>query len=467
MEADERDAMFLTFIGAADTVTGSKTLVEANGRRFLVDCGLFQGPREVRARNWEPFPIPPDGIDAVVLTHAHLDHCGYIPALVRDGFDGPIYCTPNTASLSAIILRDSAKLQEEDTAFAAKKGYSRHAEPRPLYDIDDAEQAITQLRQVEFGVDVHPIPGVTARFDPAGHILGSSIVTVGDGRRTIVFSGDLGRGIHPLLKPPVPPAGADVVVIESTYGDEEHADVDVEIDRLAAAITRTIKRGGTVLIPAFAVDRTEVLLKALHDLQDTYRIPKVPIHVDSPMALEAMRVYREAIADGDPELLTSAVAVGPDIITPRNLFESRTPEESKHLDVGGARIVVSASGMGTGGRVVHHLKALLPVPVNTVILAGFQAAGTPGRALLEGATQLKLHGQYVKVRAEIVAIDAFSVHADASELLDWLRASEPQLTQVFVNHGEPQAARALLAAIDEQLDVCVTIPMPGERVAIA
>ena len=458
--------MFLTFLGAAGTVTGSKTLVESGGHRFLLDCGLFQGPHEIRRRNWEVLPIEPNEIASVVLTHAHLDHCGYLPALVRDGFDGPVYCTPNTARLAAIVLRDSATLQEEDTAFATRKGYSKHAEPRPLYDTEDAEQAIRQFQPVEFHTDFHPAAGITARFDPAGHILGSAIVTVSDGERTVVFSGDLGRGTDPLLRPPAQPVGAHAIVLESTYGDREHADVDPELDRLAAAITRTLKRGGTVVIPAFAVDRTEVILKALHDLQDTHRIPKSPIHVDSPMALEAMRVYREAIVDGDDELLSSTVAMGPDIIEPGNLFESRTPDESKRLDAGGARIIVSASGMATGGRVVHHLKAFLPDPDSTIVLAGFQAAGTPGAALASGARQMKFHGQYVKVRAEVISIDAFSVHADASELLDWLRSADGQLTHVFVNHGEDDAARSLATKIEEDLDLVAVVPLAGERVAV-
>ena len=458
--------MKLTFLGAVGTVTGSRFAVSTPAGTVLVDCGLFQGPRQIRERNWADFPLNPADISAVVLTHAHLDHCGYVPALVRDGFTGPIYATPNTAALAAIVLRDSAKLQEEDTDFARRKGFSRHAEPRPLYGLEDAEQAIAQFRVVEFRTDVSPVPGVTVRFDPAGHILGSSIVTVSDGIRTIVFSGDLGRDNHPLLRPPSPPDGADVVVLESTYGDRVHEETDAEIELLAQAITRTIKRKGTVVIPAFAVDRTEVLLKALHDLQDTNRIPKVPIHVDSPMALAAMRVYREAITDGDAELLTAAVAQGPDIIDPQNLFEATTPDESKRLDTGGARIILSASGMGSGGRVVHHLKALLPDPDNTVILAGYQAVGTPGRALLDGARELKFHGEYVKVRAEIVDIGAFSVHADADELMEWLTSTRERPREVFIVHGEPQASAALAQRIEDELDLIAVVPDLGERVTI-
>ena len=459
--------MFLTFLGGVGTVTGSKTLVETEEGRLLVDCGLFQGPREIRERNWQPFPIAPERIDAVILTHAHLDHCGYLPALVRDGFTGPVYCTPNTAGLAAIVMRDSARLQEEDTAFARRKGFSRHAQPQPLYDSADAEQAISQLTAIEFRTDFSPIAQVTARFDPAGHILGSSITTITDARgHTTVFSGDLGRDIHPLLIKPMHPLDADAIVIESTYGDRAHEDVDAELDELANAITRTVKRGGTVVIPAFAVDRTEVLIKALRDLQDQHRIPLAPISVDSPMALAAMRIYREAITDGDPEIRTSVAAHGPSIIDLPNLREATTPQESMALDRGGAQIIISASGMGTGGRVVHHLKAHLPDKDNTVVLVGYQAVGTLGRMLSEGATEVKIHGKYVRVRAEIVKVGAFSVHADADELLEWIRSADRLPSQVFINHGEPQSSAALAERIREEFDIVAVVPTPGERVAV-
>lgn len=460
--------MFLTFIGATGTVTGSKTLIEAGSGRFLVDCGLFQGPREIRARNWEPFPTDPAELGSVILTHAHLDHCGYLPALVRDGFAGPVYCSPNTAELVPIILRDSAKLQEEDTAFARKKGFSRHAEPRPLYDVDDAEHAIALLAPVQFGTAFHPVDGATAHLDPGGHILGSSVITIVDEAKghTVVFSGDLGRGNHPLLRAPEPPCEANAIVVESTYGDREHEDVEQEMDAMAAAITRTLKRGGTVVIPAFAVDRTEVLLKALRSLQDQQRIPVAPIHIDSPMALAGMRVYVAAIQDGDPEINSATVAEGPDAIDLPNLHEATTPQQSMALDQGGARIIVSASGMGSGGRVTHHLKALLPDRDNTVLLVGFQAVGTPGRMLQDGAHEIKIHGQYVAVRAEVVSIEAFSVHADSSELIDWLKECPSRPTQVFVNHGEPEAAHALANRIREEWDVAVTVPQTGERIYV-
>jgi metallo-beta-lactamase family protein len=459
--------MFLTFLGGVGTVTGSKTLVETEDGRVLVDCGLFQGPREIRERNWQPFPMAPERINAVILTHAHLDHCGYLPALVRDGFTGPVYCTPNTAELAAIIMRDSARLQEEDTAYARKKGFSRHAQPQPLYDSSDAEQAITQIVPIEFGATFWPIPEMTGRFDHGGHILGSSIVTLTDARgRTTVFSGDLGRDAHPLLVEPMHPLDADAIVIESTYGDREHEDMDAELDELAAAITRTVKRGGSVVIPAFAVDRTEVLIKALRDLQDQHRIPIVPMSVDSPMALAALKVYRSAIADGDSEIRSSAIAQGPGIIDLPNLREAVTPQDSMALDRGGAQIIISASGMGTGGRVVHHLKALLPDKDNTVVLVGYQAVGTLGRMLADGADQVKIHGGYVRVRAEIVKVGAFSVHADKDELIDWIRSADRLPTQVFINHGEPQSSAALAEQIREEFDIVAVVPAPGERVAV-
>lgn len=457
--------MFLTFLGAAGTVTGSKTLVEDGRTRVLVDCGLYQGPRELRERNWEPLPIDPAELDAIVLTHAHLDHCGYLPALVRDGYAGPVLCSDNTADLAAIVLRDSARLQEEDTAYARRSGYSRHAQPKPLYGLEDAEAAIGLLQRVPFGEPVR-IGELDIAFSPGGHILGSSTITVRSTDRAVAFSGDLGRPSHPLLREPAPPPAVDALVLESTYGDRAHEDVQSELDELAAVITRTIKRGGTVLIPAFAVDRTEVLLHALRELQDQQRIPKVPIHADSPMALASLAVYRAAIEDGDAELRSSVIAHGPSVIDLPNLHEATTVDDSKALDRGGARIVISASGMGSGGRVVHHLKALLPDSRNTVVLVGFQAVGTPGRALLEGTPQLKVHGQYVKVRAEIVSIEAFSVHADAGELIAWARAAESLPAEVFCVHGEPDAATALATRISEELDIVAVVPQIGERVSI-
>ena len=459
--------MFLTFIGAAGTVTGSKTLVEAGDGSFLVDCGMFQGPREVRERNWEEFPRDPRSLSSIVLTHAHLDHCGYLPRLVRDGFDGPVFCSPNTAELVPIILRDSAKLQEEDTAWARKKGYSRHADPEPLYGIEDALRAIAQLQPVEFGTDFSPVAGVTAQFDPGGHILGSSIVTVIENAtgRTVVFSGDLGRGNHPLLTAPAPPPECDAVVVESTYGDREHEDVEEEIDEMAAAITRTLKRGGSVVIPAFAVDRTEVLLYHLRMLHDAGHLPDVPVFVDSPMALAALRIYREAFEqradDVRPELHDAGELF--DLPTLDEVFDSEASKAvSRH---GGPAIIIAGAGMATGGRVVHHLKQFLPDPRNSVALVGFQSIGTRGRQLLDGATSVKIHGQYVRVKAEVCDLTGFSVHADASELLDWVGSATGDPT-VFVFHGENDAAEALRLNIERRHDFAAVVPDYAERITL-
>ncbi len=459
--------MFLTFLGGVGTVTGSKTLVQTDEGSFLVDCGLFQGGRELRRRNWEPLGFDARDIDSVVLTHAHLDHCGYLPALVKQGFSGPIYCTATTAGLTAIVLRDSARLQEEDTAYARRKGYSRHAQPEPLYTIEDAERAIALLTPVAMDTDIAPTSDAIARFHPAGHILGSATVTVRDERdRTVVFSGDLGRTNHPLLHRSAQPLGAHAIVVESTYGDRDHPDFDAEIDELADAINRTVKRGGTVIIPAFAVDRTEVLLVALRRLQDAHRIPVVPIFVDSPMALRALQVYRAAIADGDAQIRSSVLAEGTSILDMPNVQEATTPEESMALDHPGARIIVSASGMATGGRVVHHLKAFLPQRETTVILVGYQAVGTLGRLLADGAETVKIHGRIIRVRAEIVDVDAFSVHADADELLEWIASADPPAQQVLINHGEPEAAAALAHRIAHECDIAAIVPEPGERIRV-
>lgn len=464
--------MRITFLGAAGTVTGSRFLVSTDKGRILVDCGMFQGPRAVRRRNWDPFPVPPASIDAVVLTHAHLDHCGYLPALVKQGFDGPVFCSPNSARLVPIILTDSARLQEEDTTYARKAGYSRHTDPKPLYDTTDAESAIALLEPREFGSAFHVLDDVTCELAPGGHILGSSVVTLtqigieGTSAR-IVFSGDLGRGNHPLLVGPEPPLDADVVVMECTYGDRDHADVDAELEEMAAAITDTVERGGTVVVPAFAVDRTEVLLDALGRLIDHHRIPRVPIYVDSPMALAAFRVYREAIADADPEITTATATEGIDRIHLENLREAHSPEESKNLDTPGPKIIVSASGMASGGRVTHHLKYFLPHPNNCVLLVGYQAVGTPGQQLRDGAQSVRIHGQDIPVRASVVDIEAFSVHADRSELVEWLGASRTRPAAVYLVHGEPEAAAALARDITDRWSIPAFIAEDGASVEVA
>lgn len=467
-----RTAAVLTFLGGAATVTGSKTLVEQHGHRVLVDCGLFQGLRELRRRNWEPLPVDPAGLDAVVLSHAHLDHCGYLPALVRQGFTGPVLCTPGTAELAAIVLRDSARLMVEEARYAREGGWSRHDSPQPLYDEADAEKAVAALQVVPDGITgatlAEAAPGIGVRLPSAGHILGSASPVLELDGLVLGFSGDLGRPGHPLLHRPEPPPAADALVVESTYGDRRHP-VPAP-DRLAEVIRRTVARGGSVVVPAFAVDRTEAVLIALSDLMRAQAIPQVPVFVDSPMALAALRVYREALSCGDPQLRPEMVdryRSGDDPFDPGDLRVARTPEESMRLNEPTMPcIIVSASGMATGGRVVHHLAHLLPDRRTTVLLVGYQAVGTRGRALADGARELKIHGGYVPVRAEVVLLDDFSVHADADDLLAWLRGAPAEPGICFVNHGEEQASAALAERIRQELDWCAVVPRPGERVVV-
>jgi metallo-beta-lactamase family protein len=473
----------LTFYGAAGTVTGSKFLLDGARTRLLVDCGLYQGEKRWRARNWEDLPVPPDTIDAVALTHAHLDHCGYLPALVRGGFAGPALTTAGTAALAAVILRDSARLQEEEAEGARRGGWSRHDPPLPLYDVADAERAIAALQPLRpagaagaadpgaaaptaapdaESVRVGPGPGAELTFVRAGHILGSSSVLVEIDGSSVLFSGDLGRPDHPVLLPRARPPAARTVVIESTYGDRAHPEVDLEHHVMADAIRRTIGRGGTVVIPAFAVDRTEIVLLAIADLIERHAIPDVPVWVDSPMALAALDIYR------DP---AHAAELRPDALERlrrlHGLRTAHTAEESIRLNTPGTPcIIVSASGMATGGRVIHHLRHLLPQARNSVLLTGYQAVGTRGRDLQEGAREVKITGHYVPVRAEIVTLDDFSVHADADELLAWLGEQPETPEAVHVVHGEPAAAQALADGIRREFDCAVSVPRYGERVLL-
>ena len=443
----------LTFLGAAGTVTGSRFAVSTDRGDVLVDAGLYQGPAELRRRNWHPDELPAADLDAVVVTHAHLDHCGYLPRLVREGFRGPVRCTPETAELMAIVLRDSAHLQEEDARLANEGGWSKHRPALPLYDLSDVERTLELLDPVD---DDHPAflaPGISVRLTPAGHILGSSCALVEAEGRRAVFSGDLGRGTHPLLAPAGPPPEAATVVVESTYGDRRHPPADDDV--LAAAVRRTVRRGGSVLVPAFAVDRTELVLLELHRLMSTGRIPRVPVHLDSPMALAALDVYRRSSADLGAAIDGLRLRAVADAAGSMRLNDPSTPS-----------IVISASGMATGGRVVHHLAHQLPNPRNCVVLTGYQAVGTRGRQLLDGARQLKMHGRYVPVRAEVVDVTTFSVHADADELLAWLGSAGPPEV-VYVVHGEASASAALARRIDDELGWCAVVPHLGERVRLA
>ena len=445
-------------------MTGSKFLLETDTARVLLDCGLFQGAKKLRLRNWAPLPFDPATVDAVVLSHAHLDHCGYIPAFVRDGFHGPIYASHGTAALAAIVLEDSGHLQEEDADFANRAGFSKHRPALPLYTEEDAVRSLDGFRRIGFGSPHRVADGVEVELRTAGHILGASSVVVRvAGGPTVVFSGDLGRQEHPLLSPPEPPPAADALVVESTYGDTSHPDTDLT-ERLADAIVRTAKRGGTVVIPAFAVDRTEIVLLHLERLRASGAIPELPISVDSPMALAALDVYVEAIAAAEPGLR-------PEVLASRDPFgldrvaRVRSVDESKLLDRDPRpKIIVSASGMATGGRVLHHLARYLPDRRNTIALVGFQVSGTRGWRLAQGERTIKLHGRYVPVRAEVVDLQGMSAHADRDELLAWVGAAAGSPT-TYVVHGEPDAAQALAWAITDR-DAPAVVPTAGERVLL-
>jgi metallo-beta-lactamase family protein len=453
--------MWLQFLGGAGTVTGSRLLIEHLGSRVLIDCGMFQGERELRRRNWEPFGVDPTTISSVVLSHAHLDHSGWLPRLVNEGFSGPIYSSGYTTKLAALVLRDAAHLQEEDAQYAARKGFSRHHPPLPLYDEAAAEKAIALLRPVGFGELVEAAPGTIVRLHRAGHILGSATVELRAGGDILAVSGDLGRPDHPLLLPPDPvPAGVGTVVVESTYGDRSHPPRD--LSALAAAIRDTVRRGGVVLIPAFAVDRTEIVLMAVRQLMADGQIPELPVWLDSPMAAAALRIYRDAIASGSNEVrpVFPPDPFGLDTLRVANsVAESMTLNAPDH-----PCIIVSASGMATGGRVVHHLAGLAPDPRNLIVLAGFQVPGTRGYDLLQGAKVFKAHGRYVPVRAQVLGMAEFSCHADRNQILDWLRTAHQAPRVCFTVHGEPAAARSLATGIHDELGWCAVAARPGERV---
>jgi metallo-beta-lactamase family protein len=469
-DARHRAAPVLRFLGATGTVTGSRFLIDTARARVLVDCGLFQGLKELRLRNWQGWPVEPDSIDAVVLTHAHIDHSGYVPALARAGFRGRIFVTAGTDALCRIVLPDSGHVQEEDAAYANRAGYSKHAPALPLYTQSDAERALEQLAVIPFESAVDVAPGIRATFRPAGHILGAASVTLDlDGSdtrvRTVTFSGDLGRPLHPLLCAPAPPAASDIIVIESTYGDRRHEDA-ASMQRFEEALRRTAARGGVTVIPSFAVDRTEVILFHLRRLIHAGRVPAVPVFVDSPMALAALAVYRGAIASGSPEV-QAALRDADDPFDCGGLHEAHTLEQSKAINErSGPLAIISASGMATGGRVLHHLLKRLPDERNTVILPGYQAEGTRGRTLLEGASAIKLLGRYVAARAEVVHVPAFSVHADQAELLDWLRAAPRPPEIVYIVHGEPAASTALQRAIASELRWTAVVPRYREAVRL-
>lgn len=450
--------MRLRFLGATKTVTGSKFLLETGSRRILFDCGLFQGLKELRERNWQPPPVRPADVDAVVLTHAHLDHSGYLPVFIRDGFTGPVYCTAPTRDLCAILLPDSGYLQEEEAERANRKGYTKHKPALPLYTRLDAFNALDSLYPMSYGRTFELGDGLIARFDYASHILGAAFVTVaGHGRPTIVFSGDLGRPHDPILQPPATLRHADYLLIESTYGDRDHIDSD-PIEPFAEIVRRTAGRGGTLVIPANAVGRTQLLLHYVDRMKREHRIPDLPVWLDSPMATDATELF---MSHPTAHRLTPAEC--------RRAFSSiniaNSVEESKRIDADvQPKIVISASGMATGGRVLHHIKRFGPDHRNTILFAGYQAIGTRGRDMQEGRDHVRIFGREVEIRAEIETLDGLSAHADYGEMLGWLHNFDHAPRRTFIVHGEPEAAAALQQRISDALGWNTLIPDYGQSV---
>lgn len=449
----------LTFLGAAGTVTGSKYLLEADSRRILIDCGLFQGLKRLRERNWQALPIDPKSLDAVVLTHAHLDHTGYLPVLARVGYRGPVYCTAATRELLSILLMDSARLQEEEAQFANRHRYSKHSPALPLYTAADATAALKLLRPLDWRISTEIAPGVRAKCSPAGHLLGAASILIESGNGRVLFSGDLGRPDDLLMRAPENPPAAEWVVIESTYGDRVHPPIDAEAE-LGTAVKRAIERGGVIVVPSFAVGRAQLLLHLIARLKARGAIPDIPVFLNSPMATDVTRIYHAHRAEhrlSEAECTTMCTAAK---------FVN-TVEESKALNTRQEpMIIVSASGMATGGRVLHHLKAFAPDPRNLILFTGYQAVGTRGAALVGGAETIKIHGEWVPVRAEVAQLHSMSAHADRTQLTTWLKGITNPPERIFVTHGEPAAADALRQHLRRELPAEVIIPEQGETVTL-
>jgi metallo-beta-lactamase family protein len=477
----------ITFLGAARTVTGSKYLVEANGARIMVDAGLFQGLKELRERNWQDLPVPPSSLQAIVLTHAHLDHCGYLPRLVAQGFRGRVFCTQGTKDLCAIVLPDAGRLQEEDAEFANRHQFSKHKPALPLYREVDAARAVLLLQPCGYDRPMPVADGIEVEFVNAGHLLGSSYVRMRIDGRTVLFGGDLGRYGRPVLPDPTPVEGADYLLVESTYGDRRH-EQDDNGERLAAIVTQAAKKGGKLIIPAFAIGRVEELLYWLKRLEEEKRIPVLPVYLDSPMASAALARYTARVHELDPELQPELrddtaphdAAAPHDAQTRRRRARQEremcvfcterfrviaSPDESKHLTASRIpAIVISSSGMAEGGRVLHHLKAALPDARNTVLFAGYQGVGTRGRRLVDGEKTVKIHGEWVPVVAPIEHIDSMSAHADVEEIMRWLKGFTTAPRQTFIVHGEPAPQDALAARIHAELGWATKAPEHKERV---
>jgi metallo-beta-lactamase family protein len=453
--------MRISFFGATQTVTGSRYLVTArNGRNVLVDCGLFQGYKHLRLKNWSRPPFEPREIDAVLLTHAHLDHSGYLPLLVKNGFKGPIYATAATIELCRILLPDSGHLQEEQAQFANRHGFSKHSPALPLYTEADARECVKRFKSVSFDEAIAPVPGMSSRFHRAGHLLGGASIRIEADGTSILFSGDIGRPNDPLMRAPAPPPASDHLIVESTYGDRLHGDTDPQVE-LGEAIRRAASRNGVVLIPTFAVGRAQLLLLLIARLKSSGQVPDIPVYLDSPMAIDATELMRRF----EKELRVTAS----DLDAMHRLARLvATADESKALDrLREPAIILAASGMATGGRVVHHLKVFATDPRNLILFAGFQAGGTRGASMVAGAQNIRIHGEMFPVRAEVAQLSAASAHADAKELIEWLRRMPSSPKEVFVTHGEAPASDALRQQIQTELGWNASVPEYRDEVELS
>ncbi|HKW88572.1 MAG TPA: MBL fold metallo-hydrolase [Candidatus Acidoferrales bacterium] len=456
----------ITFLGAAGTVTGSKYLIEAGGKKLLVDCGLFEGSRELDQLNWKPLPIEPSAIDCIVLTHAHIDHTGYLPRIVSGGFGGQIYANAATRELCELLLPDSAYLQEEDAKYAAKKGYSRHKPPLPLYTVEEAQETLKRFREIPRKEPFVISPQFNVKPTDAGHILGSSslqLTITENGKSCVVaFSGDIGRYDQPILNDPEPVAEADYVLCETTYGDRDH-EKGSPSDAMAEIINRVAKRGGVVVIPAFAVGRTQTIMYILHQLEEQQKIPHLPVYVDSPMAINVTNFYVKHREDHSLEFTKEEQSGDRDPLNMREVHMMRTVEDSKKINnVVSPCIIISASGMCTGGRVVHHLAKRLPDSRSAVILAGYQGEGTRGRQLQDHAQFVRIHGEEIPVHAEICTLGQFSAHGDRGELARWLSGFQSAPKRAFMVHGDPPALQAFKGIVEQKFRWPVTIPKLGD-----
>ncbi|MEP0766672.1 MAG: MBL fold metallo-hydrolase [Fimbriimonadia bacterium] len=453
----------LDFLGAAGTVTGSRHLLTCGKHRVLVDCGLFQGRRELKALNWSPFAVEPASIDAVIFTHGHIDHIGYLPRLVKEGFHGPVYCTPATGAVCAISLPDSAHLQEEEARFANKRGYTDHRPALPLYTIEDAHHAMKLIRRREYYTWHELAEGLVFRFHCAGHILGSAFVEIAmPSGETVLFGGDLGRNGTPIINDPDVIEYADYLVQESTYGDRVHPkDVDVA-QTLAEVVRRTADREGVLLIPAFAIGRAQQVLYLLHGLRERGELPELPIYLDSPMAAAATRLHTDFVEEHDKEMAL-LMSVGNPLAGPGVRVVTTQQQSQKLNTTRGPMVIISSSGMCNGGRIVHHLLHRLEDERNTVLFVGFQAEGTLGRRLVDGEQWVRIYGEEVNVKAEIVRIDALSAHADSDEIMEWLSRFKKPPKMTFVVHGEPPAANALRQRMRDTLGWPCCVPYNGDH----